>query len=299
MRRRLIAAAAALLAGIVAVPASAAHSNRTALSVTGPAGTAIWVQVSPGTELNNTGRDTPARADHGGWAGVAIVQPGSAHEPGQVFASVSLPASFRCPGQKCPWIAPPAALTSDPEGQGLLAPGRYRLVLLGTAGSTVHATVFPSRGHVSLLPGLARQRVRMVSASTVADGMPGHEVALHAYHQIPAAHGWGLVMSAPTFVIEPAGVVADSACMTAGSDDAVFNSVGGVAPCADFHGEDFIVGPDAAPSTPDYGAVPVNMMLAAVYGPLDGDPLGVGWDVTTTAPTSFLREAFVGFSLPR
>lgn len=294
--RRFAVAAATLAAACAVVSAPNAHATP-ALDVRGPAGSSFWVTVSPGTQFNSGGTDVTATSAPGGWASIAIVRVSKdeVHHPSDVYAATYLPESVRCPGASCRYEVPPPAMTSDINGK--LPSGRYRLVLLGPAGSVVDVTVHPMHGRV-LSPQRAGS-VLMKSELATGAGPASHETALHAYAALPPGQGWGLVLGLPTYAIAPAGAVGEDGCVTVGPSDTVATTIGGVAPCADFQGFDVFTGASAYPATSVVGAPTASWAgEAAVWGPRDGDSLGVGWDMTVAAPSSYLRFAVVGFALP-
>jgi hypothetical protein len=295
-RTRAFIGLGCLLAGI-AVPAGASGVPSPVLRVEGLAGSSYWVQVAPGTQLGNADDYTTAVGGHA-WSGIALVRPSRAAGGAQVFVSVDLPESVRCPGGHCPWEAPPPDLTSDEDAN--LAPGRYRLVLLGAPGTRVSAVVRPGRGRVSWSASRHAPAVRLTAALTTGQGPAGHQTALHDFHSMPGGHGFGVIWSVQYLAVDPVGLMESAVCITDGPNDTAVASLGGIAPCADTKGIDVLgpaaVGPTSVAPLPGYA--PVNAAAAGVYGPQDDRPSGVGWDASLVAPASYLGDVFVGFALP-
>jgi hypothetical protein len=294
-------ASVALLLGAGVAPA-AAHAagggHGWTLRVEGASGTSYWVDVTARTELANAGGVSRLVAGTG-WSGVALVRPSANPSAAGVYVALDLPAALRCPGGQCPWTAPPPDMTSDPEG--FLTPGRYRLVLLGPPGTRVSASLGSALGRVRWAPHRAAGPVRLSTATTEGQGVAGHEAVLHTFHAMPGGHGFNVVWSVQYYAVAPAGVVETTPCITDGPTDTTIASAGGVAPCADFQGFDFLGGTSVgttyyAPAPTGYA--PVSAAAAGSYGREDGRPVGVGWDAMTVAPGSYLGNVFVGFSLP-
>ena len=286
-----------MLAATCAVVFAPTADATSALHVRGVAGSSYWVTVAPGTQFSNAGWDATASSTPGGWGAVALVRLSKDERvrPSDVYAATYLPESVRCPGARCPWAVPPPVFTSDMEGN--LAAGRYRLVLIGPKGSTVDVALHPTRGRVSS-PHRAPS-VLTTAVMVAGTGPAGHESVLNGYASLPPGQGWGLIMGLPVYAIAPAGVISYAGCITAGPSDSIVETVGGVAPCADFRGLDVFNGPDAAPATTVVGTPPTGYAgAAAVWGPRLGDSFGAGWDMTATGASSFLRFAVAGFALP-
>lgn len=310
MRVRMILVAIALVAsagGVGTATATTSHSR--SLRVAGLAGTSYWVDVTSGTLMGGVYADVAtSTASNGLWSGVAIVRPSrdpvSGRDTSQLFAGFDLPDALRCPGTKCPWSAPPPTATGSADGS--LAQGRYRLILLGSPGAKVTATVTPLKGRITLVPHMRTRQVAEVSSFNVAVGTVGHETVLHTFSSIPADPGWGLVLSMPMFDIQPAGFIADESCMVAGSTDSATSSLGGVVPCEDPNGGGFTfftqaeVGPSIGPTpvAPSEGYVSPGAPLDASWGAHPHVPMGVGWEFSAAGPTTYLRCLFVGFNIP-
>lgn len=303
--RRAVLAVLAIGAVSLSIPVASAASTASvttkssAVVVSGLAGTEISVMVSPGTALSNGGGNTDMVADKGGWAGIALVAPSpdEKNRPSDLFQFVSFSQAYRCPGSACPWTAgPPAADTTDLEGR--LAPGRHWLLLEGITGARVTVRLHPSTGRIQPISGVARRRITLETRTTIGSGPVGHETQLHAFDSIPASHRWGFVISYELMSIEPAGLQVDAGCATAGPTHTIVASQGGVLPCADHNGFDFLSGPDGGLTSSRGIYAPVEGFWTSVSGAQQGDEFGAGYDHVSLAPTSYLRNLFIGYSLP-
>jgi len=290
--RPLVFLSAALVAAPALVVSASARPAPPTLRVTGLAGTSYWVDVAAGTQLANAASYSTSR---GTWSGIGLVKPSRDADP-QVFVALDLPQSVRCPGSSCAWIAPAADLTSDPDGR--LAPGRYRLVLLGERGKSVSVALRPDFGRIRLV-GRAGA-VPVTAAIHSGTAVAAHQVQLHAFDSMPGGHGFAVAWSVQYESADPAGALQSSGCVTDGPNDTAVSSIGGVAACGDLNGFDFM-GPTSAGltsvnGTPGYA--PVNSSAMGMYGPQDSTPIGVGWDAAVVAPTAYLGNVFVGFAVP-
>lgn len=280
---------------VIASPLAVSASARTAppvLRVTGVAGSSYWVDVAAGTQLANADSYSTSR---GTWSGIGLVQPSRGRNP-QVFVALDLPQSVRCAGGTCPWTVPPPDMTSDPDGN--LAAGRYRLVLLGERGTSVAVTLRPLAGRIRMI-GRA-SAVAVTAAQHSGTAVAAHQLQLHAFDSMPGGHGFGVAWSVQYESAQPAGALESSGCATDGPTDTVVASIGGVGPCGDFQGFDFMgpttVGVTSIDGTPGYA--PVNATAMGIYGPQDNTRAGVGWDSAVVAPSAYLGDIFVGFALP-
>lgn len=289
-------AAALVVAPALVTPAlvtsASARPASPVLRVTGTAGSSYWVTVGAGTELANAASYSTSP---GAWSGIALVKPSHGADA-QVFVALDLPQSVRCGGNTCPWTVPPPDLTSDPDGR--LAAGRYRLVLLGDRGKSVSVALQPLAGRVRLA-GRA-PAVPLTAALHHGTAAAGNEVRLHTFDWMPGGHGFAVAWSMQFHSAQPAGLLQTAACVSDGPVDTTVASVGGVAPCADFSGFDFVGNADAGPISPDGlpGYAPVDAAAVGVYGPQDTTPIGAGWDSGVVAPAAHLGDVFVGFAVP-
>jgi hypothetical protein len=288
---RLLGSVAVMLVAASAVidPVEARTAPPT-LRVAGVAGSSYWVDVSPGTQLANAG--DYSRSPHT-WSGIGLVRPAGSAGAAQVFVSLDLPQSVRCAGATCPWLAPPPDLTSDTDGR--LAPGRYRLVLLGARGTPVVVALQPLSGRVRLV---SRAPAVPVTASQREGTRPaGHEAVLHTFDEMPGGNGFAVMWSVQYLDVQPAGAFQTQGCATDGLNDTVVSTLGGVAGCGPlgFAGSGG-AGPTSIDGTPGYA--PVNAAAIGEWGPQDASPMGVGWDASIAGSTSYLGEVFVGFALP-
>lgn len=289
-RRVLGGLAVTLLSAAAIVNPVEARPAPAILHVTGVAGSAYWVDVSRGTQLSNAGdySTSPHR-----WSGVALVQPTRTFSP-QVFVSLDLPQSLRCAGSSCPWLAPPPDLTSD--GDGRLLPGRYRLVLLGERGTPVSVALQPLSGRIRLIsPAPA---VRVTAAHHDGTAVAGRQVLLHSFDQMPGGNGFAVVWSIQYLAVQPAGVFQSAACTTDGITDTVVTNLKDLGSCTGWGTDGPIAaGPTSvSPTTPGYA--PVNAAALGEFGEQASSPMGIGWDASAVAPTAYLGDVFVGFSVP-
>ena len=297
--RRWIAAVC-LVAGVLPFAPDTFASTSGTLRLTGRAGLAIPVLVSRGTTVPTTADDSPATSSSGGWAGFALVDPSLAnlhHAPGtDAFVSISFTQGFRCPASSCPYTTPLPTAGGDEAGR--IGAGHDWLVLLGPPGSTVKVTFHPHTGQVTLDRSRTSRLIALSSQVTTGVGPAGHESVLHSYGTLPAGKGLGVAVGYDLMALSPAGFTAQLPCWTAGGQDHVGSSVGGIGPCVDEQSEGGVVSASVGPSTPSYGYAPVQGNYVMVDGPQDGDMFGIGFDHAVNAPSSYLRSLFVGFSLP-
>ena len=268
----------------------AARSAPPTLRVAGPAGSSYWVEVSAGTQLANAG--DYSTSPHS-WSGLGLVRPAGSAGPAQVFVSLDLPQSVRCAGSTCPWFAPPPDLTSDSDGR--LAPGRYRLVLLGARGTPVSVALQPLSGRVRLVSRAPAAPV--IAALRQGTGPAGHEAVLHTFDSMPGGKGFAVMWSVQYLDVQPAGAFQTQGCATDGLNDTVVSTLGGLAGCGPlgFAGSGG-AGPTTIDGTPGYA--PVNAAAIGEWGPQDAAPMGVGWDASIVGTTSYLGDVFVGFAVP-
>jgi hypothetical protein len=291
-------AALLLLAALSPNSSGVARAASAPLSLAGRSGTTFTVRIAAGTVLSNVGADTPTKASDGSWSGVAIVAPTNdeLRRPAQLYQAVAWPESWRCPGSACRWtVAPPPVVGSSATG-GLRA-GIYKVVLLGAAGARVTVALRPRAGGIRLVNGAATRFTRLTTRVVAGQGVPGREFVLHSFASLPAGSGWGLAVGYNLMAVAPFGASAIQRCVTAGPTNTVLASEGGVFPCADASGEDYLFTPDAGTIGPS-GYAPVQGSWAFVSGRHDDAPLGVGLDQAVLATSSYLRFLFVGYSLP-
>lgn len=249
---RLLAAAA--LATALAVPfapaAQAAPGVRATLEVTGRAGEVVTFALDRETRLGNGGYDSVVTSPGAGWSGVALTRTdGPDSRAGlDTYVHVDLRDAVLCPGRTCEpetFLQPTIAMDDDGRGYAVLKPGRYALALLGPAGAPVKATLRlrgPKHGRTALRT--ARKAAAYTGTTFAPVASPAGQVN-RGFARVEPEGRTFVDLLAVAFAVESAGLTQATFCASGGGNRTFDGTVGGVAPCADGSGADFMFGPDA------------------------------------------------------
>jgi hypothetical protein len=291
--------ALAMFAAVTATgsAATAATPAGGSITVTGFAGTMTDVTLPTEVRFTVAGQESRSTADRGGWSGVVMVAANGGPAERSVLLSAALQESFRCPAARCPYTAagPPVQGTYENGSDVVLRPGRYHVVLAGAAGAHIRVQLTPRGLRARRTLATDARPVRYVAEVSGGMGPATHETQLHTFTQMPGGGRFGLAALFDSIALDPVGAVVGIGCITGGSSNMTTRSVGGVAPCEDRDGDDFVWGPYAGPTADRVAGAyaPVQVTAIAQWGP-SGASFGMGYDQSAVAETSFLRSVFIG-----
>lgn len=252
------------------------------------------VELRADADLGGGDAVTATTSSADGWAGAVVVAATGDPAARPHLLAVTTTDAFRC-GGTCP--APQGATTAVSAVDLVLPRGTYRVVLAGPAGSTVTLRLEPDGSTGDPVEVVADQEPQTYVAEVArGEGPAGRETALRTYGELPAGGAWGGALLVRPYVVEPVGLLAAQACLTAGSTAPAPRQVGGSAPCRDLQGEDFNAGPDVSVVQPDSGgAAPATGVGAYLLSGRSDAPFGLGVDLAAAGATrSHLRTVLVG-----
>ena len=238
------------------------------------------------------GSTLTAAANTGGWAGAVVVQPANDDNNASPYIStLSLSQAFLCPQRTCPWtVTGPRDWRSTDTKQWLK--GAVRVVLFGSPGSTVTVRFVAAAAQGAPVRVSATQApLEYLATATSGSGQPQHQ-HVREFHRMGRGGSWQALSTVVAYVVRPAGAIVESHCITSGGNQ-MLDSVGGSTPCFDHSGFDWIGGPNAYPTTPMTGVVPVGTYQYGISGNARIDA-AIGSDATITGIETQLHVVTMG-----
>ncbi len=290
---RLALAVTLLLPLYLAGSAAATPVAATSWVVSGRAGSMATFSLPRSAPY--AGSTLTATASKGGWAGAVLVQPDQKANASPYISTLSLSQSFVCPQSTCPWTAVgPTDWRSDDTKQWLR--GSANVVLFGQPGSTVTVRFATGTSKGAPVRVTATQiPLEYLGKATSGTDPTRHQQRILEFHRLGRGGRWIGLSTVVAYVVRPVGALVESHCMTSGGGQTL-DSIGGSTPCFDHSGEDFIGGPNAYPSTPVGGIVPVGTYQYGGWGDARYD-MGIGSDVTVTGVETYLHAVTMGVRL--